>query len=108
MNMSLRIMILVAAAITIIGIGTIYYFAVINKPARTVTIEIIGNGRVQLGATGAYSTIIVVNDGDSLKLTASPDPGWKFTQWTGDLTGSLNPNNIIVTKDLKIVAVFTK
>jgi hypothetical protein len=108
MNASLRIIVLTAAAITIIGTGAIYYFAVLNKPLHTVTVEIIGNGRVLLGATGAYSTILQVNDGDSLQLTASPDPGWKFTQWTGDISGNTNPNNIIVTKDLKITAVFTK
>jgi len=108
MNASLRIIVLTAAAITIIGTGAIYYFAILNKPVHTVTVEIIGNGRVLLGATGAYSTIIQVNDGDSLQLTASPDPGWKFSQWTGDISGNTNPNNIIVTKNLKITAVFTK
>ena len=108
MNASLRIIVLTAAAITIIGTGAIYYFAVINRPVHTVTIEIIGNGRVLLGAKGAYSTILQLKDGDSLQLTASPDPGWKFTQWTGDVSGNINPNIIIVTKDLKITAVFTK
>jgi len=108
MDANLRLIILVAAAITIIGTGSIYYFAILNKPVHTVTVEIIGNGRVLLGATGAYSTIIQVNDGDNLQLTASPDSGWKFTQWTGDISGTTNPNNIIVTKDLKITAVFTK
>jgi uncharacterized repeat protein (TIGR02543 family) len=108
MNASLRLIVLTAAAITIIGTGAIYYFAILNKPIHTVTVQISGNGRVLLGATGAYSTILQVNDGDSLLLTASPDPGWTFSQWTGDISGNTNPNNIVVTKDLKITAIFTK
>lgn len=108
MDANLRMIILAAAAIVIIGTGGLYYFTVMNKPMRTVTIEKVGNGQVLVGTPGAYLTSIQVNDGDSLKLTASPDPGWKFTGWSGDASGTTNPNIIIVTKDMKITATFTK
>ena len=109
MELNLKIIVVIAAIITIIGTGAIYYYAVINKTrAHTVAIEVVGNGRVLLGEAGAYTTIIQVNDGESLKIEAQPDLGWTFNQWSGDLSGSINPNNIIVTKDLNITAVFTK
>jgi hypothetical protein len=108
MDINLRLIIVVAAAITIVGTGAIYYFAVLNKPVFTVTVQVTGNGRVLLGSTGAYATILQVNGGDTVQLSAIPDPGWKFSEWSGDLSGNTNPAQVFVTKDLKITAVFTK
>jgi hypothetical protein len=108
METNLRVIILAAAAITIIGTGAIYYFAVLNKPVFTVTVEMTGNGRVLLGSSGAYATVLQVNAGDTIQLSAIPDPGWKFSQWSGDLSGNTNPAQVFVTKDFKITAIFTK
>jgi Divergent InlB B-repeat domain len=108
MEVNLKMIVFAGAAIALIGTGAIYYYAVLNKPMRTVTIQLSGNGRVLMGTPGAYLTSIQVNDGDSLKLAASPDTGWKFSQWSGDITGNTNPTTITVTKDMTITATFTK
>ena len=108
MELDTRTIILIAAAITIIGVGSIYYYSTLNKPAHTVTVQIIGNGRVSLGSAGAYTTLIQVNDGENIMLTAQPDPGWTFSQWSGDLSGTSNPINVVVTKNLNIVGIFIK
>jgi hypothetical protein len=107
MDINLRVIIIVAAAITIVGTGAIYYFA-INKPVYTLTVQLTGNGRVLLGATGAYATVLQANAGETIQLSAIPDPGWKFSQWSGDISGNTNPTQVFVTKDFKIIAIFTK
>jgi len=107
MEINLRAIVIVAAAITIVGVGAIYYFAV-NKPVFTLTVQLTGNGRVLLGATGAYATVLQVNAGESIQLSAIPDPGWKFSQWSGDISGNINPAQVFMTKDFKITAIFTR
>ena len=108
MEMNLRLIIIAAAAITIVGTGAIYYLAVLNKPVFTVTVQLTGNGRVLLGGAGAYATVLQVNAGETIALSAIPDPGWKFSQWSGDLSGNTNPAQVFVTRDFKITAIFTK
>ncbi|MDD5701127.1 MAG: InlB B-repeat-containing protein, partial [Dehalococcoidales bacterium] len=43
---------------------------------------------------------------DTVRLTAVPAPGWNFIGWSGDLTGSLNPVNIVMDSDKTITAIF--
>jgi hypothetical protein len=49
-------------------------------------------------ATYAYGTIVT--------LTAIADPGWTFSHWSGDLTGSANPVQIMITSDMSVTATF--
>ena len=44
--------------------------------------------------------------GASVELTAVPDPGWQFTVWGGNLTGSTNPATIIMDYDKSVIASF--
>jgi len=39
-------------------------------------------------------------------LTAAADPGWVFDSWSGDLTGSANPDTIAMTGNLTVTATF--
>jgi Divergent InlB B-repeat domain len=107
MEFDLKIIVALAAVVIILGTAGAYFWTVSNKPTHTVTVQIIGNGKVNLGTSGAYTTLIQVVDGQSLGLTALPDQGWSFYSWSGDLTGTTNPINVVVTKDLRIVATFT-
>lgn len=108
MELTNKTIIGIAIAITVIGTGAIYFYSLVNKPTRTVTVDIIGNGKVSLGTLGAYTTVIQVDEGQSILIMAQPDQGWEFSQWGGDMSGTLNPVSIVVTKDLRIIAVFTK
>ncbi|MEZ4620992.1 MAG: hypothetical protein R2867_36575 [Caldilineaceae bacterium] len=46
--------------------------------------------------------------GQIVTLTAQPTFGWWFTEWIGDLSGTLNPDAITMTGDRTVTAVFTK
>lgn len=45
--------------------------------------------------------------GVTVELTATPDAGWEFDHWEGDLTGTNNPTSIVLNDDKSVTAVFT-
>ena len=45
--------------------------------------------------------------GKSVAITAVPDPGYRFSGWSGDYTGPENPHTITVDKNLTFTASFT-
>jgi WD40 repeat protein len=63
-------------------------------------ITIIGNGSVNLvpDPPGYYGTTDT--------LTAIPDTGYQFVQWSGDLTGSENPAVLLMDYDKNVTATF--
>jgi hypothetical protein len=46
------------------------------------------------------------NDGTVVTLTAVPNSGWLFKEWTGDLSGSQNPKTLIMNSDKSVTATF--
>ena len=42
------------------------------------------------------------------KLTAVPDAGWDFQNWTGDASGSQNPVQVTVGATTSVTAVFAE
>jgi uncharacterized repeat protein (TIGR02543 family) len=62
----------------------------------------VGSGSVQ--KVPDKSTYIY---GDTVSLTATADPGWVFTGWSGDLSGNDNPATVIMTGDRNITATFS-
>ena len=68
----------------------------------TLTIYIIENGTVNKNPDKPkYSPGTVVT------LTAYPDAGWTFSHWSGDLSGSNNPENIIIDDNKTVTAHFS-
>lgn len=47
------------------------------------------------------------NSGATVQLTATPAPGYTFTSWSGDATGSANPLTVTMNADKNITANFT-
>jgi regulation of enolase protein 1 (concanavalin A-like superfamily) len=47
-------------------------------------------------------------ENDVVKLTAQAEPGYKFTNWEGDLSGSVNPSYIAMTSNKSIKANFAE
>lgn len=45
--------------------------------------------------------------GDTIIITATPDPDWTFLEWSGDLNGTANPKTFIISEDTYITAVFS-
>jgi hypothetical protein len=68
----------------------------------TLNINIIGNGTIDLNVTGPYYY------GDLVELTATPDLGWNFFEWDGDLTGSANPTTIVMDGNKTVNATFVE
>ncbi|HOP05608.1 MAG TPA: M6 family metalloprotease domain-containing protein [Tenuifilaceae bacterium] len=75
------------------------------KTLYSLSLTIEGNGTVSIDDTD-YTEPITVYEGQELNLTASPDFGWNFDSWSGDLEETENPLSITVEGDLSLVATF--
>jgi PKD repeat protein/peptidoglycan/xylan/chitin deacetylase (PgdA/CDA1 family) len=64
-----------------------------------LTVTVAGSGAVT-GALGSYLP------GDNVTLTATPDPGWRFDLWSGDVAESLNPVSFTIHRDTSVTATF--
>ena len=77
----------------------------------TVTID--GGGHVDLVPAGYYFSELEP-DGPYFtyhqmpNMYAVPDPGWNFTNWTGDRTGTANPMAITMSGNKTVTAHFTR
>jgi hypothetical protein len=67
----------------------------------TVTVNTAGSGAVSLNPPGG-----VYYGGSVVTLTANASPGFKFTDWSGDLSGSTNPVDLTITSHRSITATF--
>ena len=67
---------------------------------------------VKPGATGTVSVNPpsadgFYNVGSSVALTAAPASGYQFTVWSGGLTGSTNPQSVVMNALISVTANFT-
>jgi len=69
---------------------------------RSLTLFVKGPGAVERSPSqiGSYAANQVVT------LTPRPDPGWVFSGWTGDVTGTQNPLNLTLDTSKTLTAVF--
>lgn len=67
----------------------------------TITINIEGNGTVDKDPNRDN-----FSDGDVVLLTASPDTGWTFFEWKGDLSGNQPSQEVTVTDSVAVTAIF--
>ena len=68
----------------------------------TLTVDVTGSGSVpKVPNQATYPS------GTPVQLTATADPGWSFSGWSGDLTGSANPATIAVDGNKTVTATFT-
>jgi hypothetical protein len=81
---------------------TIAPFAVLGEKSYTLTIGIVGSGSVTPPITGPF------HYGDEVQLTATGNPGWAFSDWSGDLISTTNPVTITIHGDKAITATFTQ
>jgi lysyl endopeptidase len=72
-------------------------------PQYTLTVNTVGQGSVSLNPAGG-----VYDAGTVVTLTATPDSGWKFDNWSGDLSGSTNPTTIIMNANKTVTANFSE
>ncbi len=67
----------------------------------TLTVNVAGNGSVTRSPDQAN-----YDQGTPVQLTATPAPGYHFTDWSGDLSGSTNPATIIMNSNKIVTATF--
>jgi len=75
-------------------------FAINTYTLNTTTLS---NGTISLLPNQAS-----YNHGTVVTVTATPNAGYTFANWTGDLSGSTNPASITMSADQAIGAVFTQ
>jgi List-Bact-rpt repeat protein len=68
----------------------------------TVTVTIVGSGSVGRSPDQARYAF-----GQNVSLTATPDPGWGFSGWTGDVTSTTNPLPLTITSNVAVTATFS-
>ncbi|MGB9841310.1 MAG: InlB B-repeat-containing protein, partial [Candidatus Bathyarchaeales archaeon] len=68
----------------------------------TLTIYKVGQGTVSADPQKQY-----YKSGDTVTLTATPESGYTFQKWSGDLTGTNNPATIVVNRNMVVTAYFT-
>ena len=76
--------------------------ATFTRDEYTVTSGVVGSGSIARDPNQA-----TYHYGDSVELTATADTGWTFAGWSGDLTGSTNPDSLLVTDNMNVTATFT-
>jgi len=69
----------------------------------TLNISIIGGGDVRVSPDQN-----VYEADTEVTLTAIADLGWNFDHWEGDVTGSLNPEIVLMDSDKNVTAVFVQ
>jgi len=79
--------------------------ATFSDPAAmsyNLTVTPVGSGAVLLDPSGGGP----YPEGTTVQLSAVANTGWRFVDWSGDLSGTENPVEIIVTDDFDIIATF--
>jgi uncharacterized repeat protein (TIGR02543 family) len=69
----------------------------------TLTADTEGNGSVAIDPDQTEYQF-----GEIVSLTASADPGWSFSGWSGNASGTTNPLTISILDDTSITANFTQ
>jgi hypothetical protein len=77
------------------------YAGIEESELITLIINIIGSGNVELEPDKEFYSL-----GSPITLTGIPDSGWIFSNWSGDLNSPNNPENISISPDIKITAIF--
>ncbi len=78
--------------------------ALFEKKQYKLIVEVEGQGQIneelQAKPQGSYSS------GSKVKITATPEKGWKFVQWSGDIQSSENPIEITIDEEKTVKAIF--
>src|ERR1051325_9835316 len=73
----------------------------ISAATHTLTLSTNGSGSIASNPTGA-----TYPHNSTVTLTATPTVGWRFAAWSGDISGTVNPTNVLMDADKSITATF--
>ena len=69
----------------------------------TLTINTVGNGSVTKDPD-----LVLYPMGTVVELTAVPDSGWTFAEWSGDIITMNNPTTFTMESNKSVTATFTQ
>lgn len=78
---------------------------VANFLLNTYTLTV--NANALMGSVTKNPNQAVYNSGTNVQLTATANPGFIFSSWSGDATGSINPLTVNMNSNKNITANFT-
>ena len=69
-----------------------------------------GGGIVEIdqNAQSSYPASVTLTNIKTIRLEAVPAPGYRFNNWSGDLSGTTNPTTIVTGCNKKITANFSQ
>jgi len=76
--------------------------AVFTQNEYTITTHKVGTGSITIipsQPTYHYNAAVTIQ--------VTPDSGWTFTHWIGDLSGHVNPTSICITENIDLTAYFS-
>jgi hypothetical protein len=82
--------------------GNVTVVSVDGPPSYSLEVDMVGNGEVDLNPPGG-----LYEAGTVVTLTATAEPGWLFTSWSGALTGNSNPAQLVMDSNKSVTATFT-
>ena len=80
--------------------------AVFTRKEYTLSVEAEGEGTYSMELLSGTQTENGFLFESQVQLTATPDNGWMFTGWNGDLDGNINPETVIMDSDKNVTAQF--
>lgn len=89
----------------ILALAIVFLFAACKKetPQKQLTVNVTPDiGGSVTPSSGMYAM------GSTVKLTATPSSEYIFKEWTGGVTGTTNPTNVLLDADKTVTAVFEK
>lgn len=89
----------------IFALAIVFLFASCKKetPQKQLTVNVTPDiGGSVTPSSGMYAM------GSTVKLTATPSSEYIFKEWTGGVTGTTNPTNVLLDADKTVTAIFEK
>jgi hypothetical protein len=77
--------------------------ATFTQNQYTLTVNVAGSGSV-----GKNPDLATYTHGTNVTLTATAQPGWAFSSWSGDQTGSVNPVTLTMNGNKTVTATFAE
>jgi uncharacterized repeat protein (TIGR02543 family) len=85
-----------------------------NVTSNLSVTAIFAQNEYTLTITSAHGTVVAnpnqttYHEGDVVQLIATPNAGWSFVNWTGDLTSSVNPASVTIHGNTSVTANYTR
>ena len=80
--------------------------ATFSRIQYTLNVGVVGQGSVSQEITSAAKTEEEYNSGDVVSLTATPESGWVFDNWSGSSTATTNEIDVAIDGTKSVTATF--